>query len=138
VAVEPDQGLRLRLQTKQPGPQFHLRSSDLKFSYRQAYGRSTPSAYETLLLDVLQNDPTLFMRFDQVEAAWQILQPVLDARAALPAVGFPNYPAGSWGPATSAALTASDGRNWMPPEGLSTRGRAPARNFRRKGDDDGD
>lgn len=118
MVVEPDEGIILRFQSKEPGPRFHLRGAAMKFNYRQAFGKDTPSAYETLLLDILQNDPTLFMRFDQVELAWQILQPILDARSARPSVEFPNYPAGSWGPPTSAALLARDGRNWLPPARL--------------------
>ena len=80
---------------KQPGRNLRLRTVDMRFGYRDE--TSSPDAYENLLWDVLIADETLFMRADQVEAAWEALMPVLDAWATPPPDGFPNYPAGSWG-----------------------------------------
>jgi glucose-6-phosphate 1-dehydrogenase len=76
---------------------------------------SPPEAYETLLLDVLEGDATLFMRADQVETGWAIMMPILDAWESMPSPDFPNYPAGSWGPEAAEALIARDGRSWQKP-----------------------
>jgi len=72
----------------------------------------SPDAYETLLWDVMNDDPTLFMRADQVEAAWQILMPVLEAWQKTSPRNFPNYASGSWGPDAARALLARDGHDW--------------------------
>jgi len=118
ILLQPEEGIVLRFQAKQPGPGVRLRSVNMRFNYARAFGDSTPDAYETLLLDVMQNDPTLFMRFDQVEAAWRILQPVLEVWSSSDDLNFPNYPAGGWGPTTSDALLARDGHNWPRPSVL--------------------
>ena len=68
---------------------------------------------ETLLLDVMEGNATLFMRSDQVEAAWKIIMPILDTWQTRPPVDFPNYAPGSWGPEDAEALIARDGRNWV-------------------------
>jgi glucose-6-phosphate 1-dehydrogenase len=75
----------------------------------------SPEAYETLLHDVMTGDATLFMRADQVEAAWQVLMPVLEAWADNPPNDFPNYAAGTWGPESAEALVAADGNSWLTP-----------------------
>jgi glucose-6-phosphate 1-dehydrogenase len=83
----------------------------------------SPDAYETLLWDVMVGDATLFIRADQVEAAWSLLVPVLEVWTASPPPDFPNYPAGTWGPEAAEALIARDDRNWMllaPLEGTPT------------------
>jgi glucose-6-phosphate 1-dehydrogenase len=72
----------------------------------------SPDAYETLILDALLGDASLFTRADEVEKAWAIVNPIIDAWADGPAPEFPNYAAGSWGPADSDALLARDGRRW--------------------------
>jgi glucose-6-phosphate 1-dehydrogenase len=73
-----------------------------------------PEAYETLLLDVMRGDATLFMRADQVEAAWAVVTPVQEAWAARPPTDFPNHAAGSWGPKEADALLAREGHHWLP------------------------
>ena len=87
-----------------------------QFSYSAALGEFPATAYETLLLDALQNDPTLFNRSDAVELSWQVLEPILRAWQTGPErssnAPFPNYEAGSWGPPAGDALLASDGRVW--------------------------
>lgn len=118
MLLQPDEGILLRLQAKQPGPGVHLRGVNMDFNYASAFDGTTPDAYETLLLDVIRNDPTLFMRFDQVEAAWEIIQPVLDVWSASAPVDFPNYAAGSWGPPASNALLAQSGHSWPLPSAL--------------------
>ncbi|MCU0788042.1 MAG: hypothetical protein MUC91_07610 [Verrucomicrobia bacterium] len=119
--LQPDQGLLLHLQAKQPGQGIRLRSVNLRFNYAREFKISTPDAYETLLLDVIRNDPTQFMRFDQVETAWRILQPILNAWASSLPTDFPNCRAGSWGPPTNAALPASAGHSWPQPSTLRAR-----------------
>jgi len=69
----------------------------MRFSYRQSFDNPSPDAYETLLWDIMKNDATLFMRADQLEAAWQMLMPVIDVRAEVAPSDFPNYAAGTWG-----------------------------------------
>jgi glucose-6-phosphate 1-dehydrogenase len=90
----------------------------MHFSYREAYHKEPPEAYETLLLDVLLGDATLFMRADQVETAWSIIDPIEEGWRSNPTPGFPNYAAGSWGPEASDQLIAKDGFTWYMPSQL--------------------
>ncbi len=115
IQIQPQQGVILKFMAKEPGTPLRLRPVDMRFSYSDAFEVASPSAYETLLHDVLQGDATLFMRSDQVEAAWALLQPVLDAWAQNPASDFPNYRAGSWGPEAAERLVASEGHAWLTP-----------------------
>lgn len=115
LRIQPDEGIHLFFQAKEPGPTFTLRPVDMHFSYQEDFAAPAPEAYETLLLDVIRADATLFMRADQVETAWSIVTPMLDYWQAVPPVEFPNYAAGSWGPAAADALLAADGRMWFPP-----------------------
>lgn len=115
IQMHPEQGIALKFMTKKPGSQQRLSPVDMCFSYKEAFGGDTPAAYETLLRDVLVGDATLFMRTDQVEAAWKLVIPVLHAWAATPATDFPNYAAGSWGPESTDRLVTSDGNNWLTP-----------------------
>jgi glucose-6-phosphate 1-dehydrogenase len=112
ISIQPQMDIRLRFQTKQPGPQMVLQPVDMVFNYTDAYGDRAPEAYETLLQDVIEGNPTLFMRADQVERAWEVIQPILDLWQTRPAVDFPNYTPGSWGPEDAEALIAKDGRHW--------------------------
>ncbi|APZ43326.1 glucose-6-phosphate dehydrogenase [Acidihalobacter ferrooxydans] len=115
LQIQPDEAIRLRFMVKEPGMQLRLRPADLVFNYADDFRGESPSAYETLLYEVLVGDASLFMRADQVEAAWKLVQPVLDVWAASPASDFPNYAAGSWGPETAEMLTARDSRSWLTP-----------------------
>jgi glucose-6-phosphate 1-dehydrogenase len=115
IRIAPEETIRLRFQTKIPGPALHLSPVDMHFSYREFFRTPPPQAYETLLLDVLLGDATLFMRADEVAAAWSVVQPILDEWAALPPPAFPNYAAGTWGPEAADALLAHAGRHWAPP-----------------------
>ncbi|MCK7557492.1 hypothetical protein MKQ70_21785 [Chitinophaga sedimenti] len=83
------------------------------FNYDDAAGEHAPEAYETLLLDVMEGDATLFMRADQVEAAWKVIMPILDAWEARVPTDFPNYSPNSWGPEDAEALIARDGHAWI-------------------------
>ena len=90
-----------------------LNTVDMVFDYKGAYTNQGPEAYETLLLDVMMGDQTLFMRGDQVEEAWQILMPVLKSWTNKISLNFPNYSADSWGPELAEALIARDGFHWF-------------------------
>jgi len=120
IQMNPDEGIVLKFMAKEPGAHWRLRPVDMRFSYRDAFQTPSPAAYETLIRDIILGDPTLFMRADQVEAAWQLLQPILEAWDENPAPDFPNYSAGTWGPEAAEALIARDGRNWMTPTLITT------------------
>jgi glucose-6-phosphate 1-dehydrogenase len=115
ISIQPQMDIRLRFQAKQPGPHMTLQPVDMIFSYSDAYGGNDkqPEAYETLLEDVIEGNATLFMRADQVEAAWEIIEPILEAWQNRPPVDFPNYAPGTWGPEEAEALIAKDGNHWV-------------------------
>lgn len=112
ISIQPDMDIRLRFQAKRPGQSMTLNPVDMKFSYKDAYDGHEPEAYETLLLDVMEGNATQFMRADQVEAAWKVVMPIIEAWEARPPVDFPNYAPNSWGPEDAEALIARDGHNW--------------------------
>ena len=118
MSIQPDEGIVLRFQAKHPGPKIHLRAVEMKFNYRDTFATQSPVAYETLLWDIMKNDATLFMRADQVEAAWQLLMPVLNVWAVAPPSDFPNYAAGTWGPEEAQGLLAQ-GHSWPLPTELA-------------------
>lgn len=118
ISIQPDEGITLRFQAKQPGPSMHLQSVEMKFNYQESFGVPSPEAYKTLLWDIINNDQTLFMRGDQVEAAWKILMPILDMWKIAPSTEFPNYDAGTWGPQASYSLLAQEGHTWPLPTEL--------------------
>jgi glucose-6-phosphate 1-dehydrogenase len=115
LRIQPEEGIDTRIQVKRPGTRLLLGPVDMRFRYREAFGASSPEAYETLLLDVMRGDATLFMRADQVESAWSVVTPVLEAWEASPPADFPDYPAGSWGPETADQLIAREGYSWLQP-----------------------
>ena len=113
VNVSPDECIVLRVEGKQPGQAMRLQSIGLDYC-RIAERRTAeaPSAYEHLLLDSLRGDPTFFARADEVEAAWAVVDPFITWWATERPSDFPNYAAGSVGPAAAGALLARDGRRW--------------------------
>ena len=113
ISIQPEMSIRLQVQAKRPGLDMVLNPVDMIFDYKGTYTGDTPEAYETLLLDTMIGDQTLFMRGDQVEAAWDLLMPILDAWAAKKSLSFPNYSADSWGPEVAEALIAKDGFHWF-------------------------
>ena len=113
IDIQPDEGISLRFLAKQPGVAMRLSPRDMHFRYAEAFKTEPPEAYETLLLDVIQGDATLFMRADQVECAWNVVDPVLQVWDSVEPTDFPNYPSGSWGPESAEALIAQDGRSWL-------------------------
>lgn len=115
IQVQPNEGILLTFQAKLPGPRMFLDVVSMRFSYQEAYHSHPPEAYETLLLDVLRGDQTLFMRADQVDTAWSIIDPIQQAWDNIPPSDFPNYPAGTWGPESAEELVARDGYSWYLP-----------------------
>ncbi len=118
ISIQPEMDIRLRFQAKRPGQSMTLNPVDMIFSYNDVYDGHEPEAYETLLLDVMEGNATQFMRADQVEAAWKVVMPIIEAWEARPPVDFPNYAPDSWGPEDAEALIARDGHNWitLPPK----------------------
>jgi len=125
IAIQPEEGIFLRFESKYPGPTMRLSPVMMQFFYREAFKVETPEAYETLLLDVMLGDATLFMRADQTEAAWSLLMPILQVWEAVRPTDFPNYAAGTWGPDTANTLIAQDGRSWVTPTFLQCQGDQP-------------
>ncbi|HEX6533153.1 MAG TPA: glucose-6-phosphate dehydrogenase [Gemmatimonadaceae bacterium] len=115
IGIQPDEGISLRFEVKVPGVDVRLAPVRMVFSYADAFGASSHSAYETLLLDCMLGDATLFTRADAVEGAWRVIDPIIQGWQQLPAADIPIYEAGSWGPAGAAALIARDGARWRTP-----------------------
>lgn len=113
ISIQPEMSIRMQLQVKRPGLDMILNTVDMLFNYKGTYAKGEPEAYETLLTDIMLGDQTLFMRADQVEAAWQILMPILNSWTSKESISFPNYHAGSWGPELAEALIAQDGFHWF-------------------------
>jgi glucose-6-phosphate 1-dehydrogenase len=84
----------------------------MDFDYGTSFTADSPDAYETLILDALLGDASLFTRSDEVEAAWGIVTPIIEAWAGMPAPRFPNYAAGTWGPEAADELLEREGRRW--------------------------
>lgn len=113
IHIQPDMGIRFQLQSKRPGLEMSLDTISVVFDYLGSEKSETPEAYETLLLDAIIGDQTLFMRADQVEAAWELMMPLLQYWDKNSASNFPNYFANSWGPENAEALIAKDGYHWF-------------------------
>ena len=111
VHIQPEEGISLRFLSKQPGSGMRLRPVSMDFNYGSSFGERSPTAYETLLMDAMQGDPTLYTRQDMVEASWRAVQPVLDDWSTRQ-FDFPNYDPGSWGPAAADAMLARNGHHW--------------------------
>jgi glucose-6-phosphate 1-dehydrogenase len=112
LQIQPDEGIRLRFNAKQPGPEMNLENVAMDFKYADWFKQPPAVGYETLLYDCFIGDTTLFQRADQVEASWGIVEPVLKAWRETRPGDFPNYAAGSAGPKAADALLARDGRSW--------------------------
>jgi len=112
VRIQPNEGITLRFQVKVPGPAMEIRPFGMDFDYVSAFGKEPPDAYERLLLDAALGDSTLFIRDDEVEAAWSFVGPIVESCDARKPVKIPLYPAGSWGPAEADRLIQADGRRW--------------------------
>jgi len=113
ISIQPEMSIRLQVQAKRPGLDMVLNPVDMVFDYKGTYSQQAPEAYETLILDTMLGDQTLFMRGDQVEAAWELVMPILNTWQNKKSLNFPNYSADSWGPEAAEALIARDGFNWF-------------------------
>jgi glucose-6-phosphate 1-dehydrogenase len=125
IHIQPDEGISLSFGAKVPGSVMKLGLVNMDFDYSTYFGAEHSTGYERLLRDCMAGDATLFQRADMVEAGWSVIQPILDVWHALPARGFPNYAAGSWGPIEAEELLEKDGRSWRRPgeEEVDKRGR---------------
>ena len=115
IRVQPDEGISLTFGTKVPGPEVNVRSVDMDFDVETELGSGSPEAYERLLLDCMLGDATLFTRSDEIEQAWEIVEPMLklwDGSGGKPA----SYPEGSWGPRSADELIGLDARRWRNPD----------------------
>jgi glucose-6-phosphate 1-dehydrogenase len=111
LRIQPDEGITLRFGAKVPGHAFTVRSASMEFSYQETFMEESPEAYERLLLDALIGDPTLFIRSDEVEHSWRIVDPIV-AHWQESTDRIPFYEAASWGPTEGDQLLARDGRAW--------------------------
>jgi glucose-6-phosphate 1-dehydrogenase len=112
IHVQPEEGITLRFAAKVPGEGYRPRMVSMDFRYGTAFGNSTPEAYERLLLDALRGDQTLFTRKDEVEAAWKLVDGILQVVERGEGMALYPYRAGTWGPSEADALLAADGRQW--------------------------
>jgi glucose-6-phosphate 1-dehydrogenase len=112
IRIQPDEGIALKFLSKIPGPTMDTTPVQMEFRYGTSFGAEPPEAYERLILDCLLGDSTLFTRGDEVEASWRWIDRIEHAFIALPPREFPNYAAGTWGPAEADALMQRDGRAW--------------------------
>jgi glucose-6-phosphate 1-dehydrogenase len=113
IRLQPDEGIKLWLMLKEPGPGgMRLQHVPLDMSFAKAFDVSVPDAYERLLMDVVRGNATLFMRRDEVEAAWRWIDPIREAWNRINEVPR-SYVVGTWGPSAATALIERDGRTWM-------------------------
>jgi glucose-6-phosphate 1-dehydrogenase len=112
--IQPSESISLSFSTKRPGMQYQIHPVTMDFHYEDSFQETLPEAYERLLLDVLRGDSTLFLRTDELEAAWQFVTPVLEFWSDQQIVPEP-YRAGTWGPRGADSLLWSDGRQWRTP-----------------------
>ena len=115
LRIQPDEGITLRFGAKVPGTTFDIRTVEMDMTWCEEFGEQPPDAYERLLHDALLGDATLFIRSDEVDAAWRVVQPILDDWALEPKAPVP-YAAGTWGPREADRLLDRDGRVWRNPE----------------------
>jgi glucose-6-phosphate 1-dehydrogenase len=114
LRIQPDEGIGMNFNAKVPGPTTRLGTVEMDFRYDEHFSATPTTGYETLIHDCMAGDATLFKRADNIEAAWSLMQPILDVWEALPARDFPNYAAGSWGPEAADQLLVHDGNAWRP------------------------
>jgi len=113
--IQPDEGVCVSFGAKKPGTEMSIGTVAMNFSYRQGFGGTSRSAYATLLNDCLRGDATLFDRGDSVEAAWSLVDPILDVWSAAKTATVAEYASGSWGPRESEQLLERDARQWYNP-----------------------
>ena len=112
IRMAPDQGIDVVFRAKVPGEEMKTTDVRMEFDYQEAFGVEIPEAYETLLLDAIEGDVTHFLRADEVEAQWQLVDPIAETWSAEPPPGFPDYASGSEGPVAANDLVARNGHSW--------------------------
>jgi glucose-6-phosphate 1-dehydrogenase len=112
IRVQPDEGISLRLNGKVPGGQLNIKPVALDFLYATTFHKEAPEAYERLIYDAMVGDQTLFIRADEAEAAWAVIDPIEQAWAASKKAPCPYAP-GTWGPKEAMRLIEEDGRRWL-------------------------
>jgi glucose-6-phosphate 1-dehydrogenase len=115
VRVQPDEGIALQIGAKIPGPEMMLGPVNMDFAYSTMFGAGTPEAYERLLVDCMLGDSTLFIRRDEVEAAWTLVDSIITGWNSSGRRSLPTYEAGTWGPREGDDLIQRDGRQWWNP-----------------------
>ena len=115
IRIQPDEGISLKFAAKVPGAARHLNDVDMNFSYSEAFGIESPNAYERLIADCIVGDSTLFIRRDEVETSWRIVDSIINAWKNMPKSAVHPYQAGTWGPPEADALIQNDGREWDNP-----------------------
>jgi glucose-6-phosphate 1-dehydrogenase len=113
--IQPEEGISVSFGAKRPGTEMRIGNVTMNFSYKEGFGDASRSAYATLVNDCLRGDATLFDRGDNVEAAWSLVDPILDVWGAARTARVPEYAAGSWGPRESDLLLERDGKQWFNP-----------------------
>ena len=112
IRLQPNEGIKLLIMIKDPGPGgMRLQHVPLDMTFAESFNEPNPEAYERLLIDVVRGNQTLFMRRDEVEAAWRWIDPILESWENATELPKP-YVSGTWGPASAVALVERDGRNW--------------------------
>jgi glucose-6-phosphate 1-dehydrogenase len=114
LRIQPEEGISLKFVSKRPGTGMNLRPVSMDFNYGTSFGERSPEAYETLLLDAMIGDATLYTRQDMVEASWQVVEPIQHAWDNTK-FNFPKYPAGAWGPQEADEMLARRGHCWRMP-----------------------
>ena len=112
IRIQPDEGILMRFAAKVPGLGIDVRPVNMDFAYGSAFTVESPDAYETLILDALLGDASLFTRADEVEAAWRIVDPIIDSWITGSEPDLPNYTSGTWGPEAADELLTREGRRW--------------------------
>ncbi len=120
ISIQPEMETSLLFHAKEPGVELKIIPVEMDFTYKESYDAPVPEAYETLLLEVLQGDATLFMRADQVEEAWKVVTPIMETWSKESTPRFPNYIPGSWGPKAAQQLIKQQGCDWtlLPENGV--------------------
>jgi glucose-6-phosphate 1-dehydrogenase len=113
LTIQPDEKISLRFGVKYPFSQNQIYPVDMVFDYRETFKKPSYPAYERLIFDCIRGDLTLFVRQDEVEAMWEVVDPVIRRWTETPATDFPNYASGTWGPAEADRLLEQEGRHWI-------------------------
>jgi glucose-6-phosphate 1-dehydrogenase len=113
LTIQPEEGILRRFGVKNPGSANQIAPVNVRFTYRDSFSAAPAPPYGKLLLDCMRGDLTLFERQDGIEAMWDIVDPLIKRWEQVAPAGFPNYRAGTWGPAAAEALLERTGRRWL-------------------------